>query len=310
MLKSIGGVAVSWVYDRNRERSKLLSSMYGVDTATESALDKALDEIDLCVLAVPYASRSGYIEMCAAKGKAMYVEKPFATTVAEHQRYCKLFPSNSLAVGYQRRYHRIVATLASVIESGVFGALEEINFRYGAFHLKGGADVGTPRSSEGRGVTIESAVHSLDQILVFTGATAVEVLHVKSLHRLGVDYDSKIVSEIVTPSAKVAVNSEISCLRNLGTGLELHFERAVIRCGLSHDATISVAVKGGVAARFELDQSSVPDDAPTTIVEAFFVFWTRYLESLSTGRHNLTLAQSSVLTTHWLEQIYGSMGRD
>ena len=309
VLKNLEDVTVSWVYDTNFERSRLLASMYRVEPLPEGEVEKAIDRVDLCVLAIPYGSRLPYIEMCASKGKALYVEKPFAITLAEHERYCSLFPAHKLAVGYQRRYHGIVSTLASIIGSRMFGRLEAINYRYGTFHLKGGRGHLANATVAG-GVTIESAVHSLDQILLFTGATAVKVTDVKSLHRGSIDYDTIFTSEITAPSMTISTTCEISTLRNLGTGLELHFESATVRCGLTHDAAITVTARNGDTTRYRLERTSADANAPTAIVEAFDIFWRHFLQSLTSGEESLTLGTSSLLTTHWIEQIYNHIRQD
>ena len=77
--------------------------MYKIPIVHEAVLENAMDEIDICLLTVPYGVRSKYIEACALKKKALYVEKPFAINLQEHQHYCSLFTPANLAVGFQRR---------------------------------------------------------------------------------------------------------------------------------------------------------------------------------------------------------------
>ena len=79
VLKTIPDVKVQWVFDKNSDRSRLLSDMYGIDIKHEEALEKGIEEVDICLLTVPFGVRIPYIQICADKNKAVYVEKPFAT---------------------------------------------------------------------------------------------------------------------------------------------------------------------------------------------------------------------------------------
>src|SRR4051812_31184350 len=88
VLKTRSNVSVAWLYDTDDARANLLSSMYAVRSITRSELPAAVGEVDICLLAVPYGYRTEYINLCAGSDTALYVEKPFATTVAEHQGYC------------------------------------------------------------------------------------------------------------------------------------------------------------------------------------------------------------------------------
>src|SRR5580658_475915 len=100
-LKVCDRASVAWIHDAKESRAAMLAVMYGIRPVAIDGLSAALDGVDVCLLAVPYGARPAFIEMCASRGKALYVEKPFATTLQEHERYCSLFPAHKLAVGFQ-----------------------------------------------------------------------------------------------------------------------------------------------------------------------------------------------------------------
>ena len=304
VLKNTKDISVSWVYDKNTQRSNLLSKMYKIPIVHEAVLENAMDEIDICLLTVPYGVRSKYIEACALKKKALYVEKPFAINLQEHQHYCSLFTPANLAVGFQRRYYKVVATLNSIINSGIFGELKTIKFKQGYFTLKGGSSYLAEAFLAGGGVIIESAIHSLDQILIATNAIAVKVLAIKCLSKKGIDYDTVFSSEITTLRGTIKIDCEISTLRNLENGLELHFENSILRCKLSAEPFVVVTEKNR-AINLTIEQLTTDNCiAARSVNESFFIFWSEFIKSLNTQEENLTSAKSSLLTTSWIEQIY------
>ena len=304
VLKNIQAAGISWIYDKNTVRSELISSMYGVPVIDEPSLESAMDDVDVCLLTIPYGVRARFIEMCAVKEKALYAEKPFATSVQEHEAYCGLFPFHKLAIGFQRRYYKIVSTLGSIISSGVLGQLTSIQFTQGYFSLKGGGGYLSDAALAGGGVIIESAIHALDQLLIASGAISVEVMNVKSIHKKGIDYDTKFDSLIKTFTQSIPVNCEISTLRNLSNGVKLQFENAVLKCNLSHDARPVVFKKDGALFHINLEDLIIKDNTATSINKSFFIFWNQFLESLHSKTENLTHASTSLITTSWISQIY------
>lgn len=303
VLKNISNVSVAWVYDQNEGRSLLLSRMYNVP-AINGNWETALEETDVCLLSIPYGARKPYLEKIAERGKAVYVEKPFALNSVDHERWCGLFPPAKLAVGFQRRYYDVVWRLKTMIESGVFGRLQQIIFRHGNFSLKGGTGYLSDAKLAGGGVTVESAIHGLDQILCFTGATDIELQGVKSLQRGGIDYDTTFDTLIRNSSGTVSARCEISTLRNLENGIELDFETAAVHCQLSPSAIISVKPMNRNGNNLLLDTTDVPAIAARSVSSSFHIFWTQFFEALSANHTNMTSGTTSMLTTKWIEKIY------
>jgi predicted dehydrogenase len=192
VLKNLEQVEIVWQYDKNEKRSALIEKMFDVKALDEADIQFAIRDIDICLLTIPYGVRKEFIEKCAALNKSMYVEKPFARTTAEHEYYCKLFSPYKLAVGFQRRFYKIVTFLQLAINGNFFGALKEIVFTEGYFNIKGGSKFLSDVNLSGGGVIIESAIHSLDQILLITSANNVEVTEVNSFHKDLLDYGHHI----------------------------------------------------------------------------------------------------------------------
>jgi predicted dehydrogenase len=305
ILKNINQIDVSWQYDKSATRSAIVSKMFQVPVVKESELENAIKEIDICLLTIPYGVRRSFIEICAANNKSLFVEKPFATTINEHQYYCSLFPSYKLAVGFQRRYYKIIPFLKQLIKSNFFGPFKKIHLKEGYFILKGGNKFTSEVNLSGGGVIIESAIHSLDQILLITSAQDVVVKDIKSLHKNLLDYDSLFTSVIFTNNNEIPITCEISNLRNLSNGLELYFEHAIVKCQLTTDTRIKVLSSNNETI-FNISDLEKYAGANSNS-HSYSILWDEYINSLNTETNNLTSCNSSILTTSWIDQIYKKM---
>jgi predicted dehydrogenase len=308
-LLSLEGVSVNWIFDLNDKRTDLLSKMYGVNAIKKDQLHNAVSDVDVCLLTVPYGVRKEYIQILAEQNKGLYVEKPFALTTNEHREYCKLFPANKLAIGYQRRCYKIIPLLSSIISSGAFGSLQKIIFRQGYFTLKGGKGYLSDAKLSGGGVIIESAVHTLDQILLMTAASEVKLVQLSSFEKKGIDYDSLFLSKLQTSTGDVEVECEISTLRNLDNGLTLEFDNAIIKTDVEPNPVLKIYNKHGVQINAEVSilNSYNGAAAAENVTQAFVIFWKQFFDGLENNTANITSAVNSILTTSWVEQIYNKI---
>src|SRR5689334_13587240 len=88
-IAALSQAACAWIYDKSMSRSALVSRMYGVAALEEGAFDRAIGDVDICLLAVPYGTRKPYIDLCRRHGKAIVIEKPFAFSKEEHLATCE-----------------------------------------------------------------------------------------------------------------------------------------------------------------------------------------------------------------------------
>ncbi len=304
VLKNLGNVSVEWIYDTNANRTSLLSSMYDVQPVVDNKWEEAISKIDICVITIPYGVRIEYLKAAARLKKSVYVEKPFALSVKEHVEVSSMFKSHEIAIGFQRRCYKIADDLKQLIASGIFGSLKRIEYNQGYFTLKGGQGYLSDVKLSGGGVIIESAIHAFDQILNFTQSTNVEVEKVKYLQKNGIDYDSSVQSCLTTPFGKISVASQVSTLRNLNNGLGLSFDNATVKCKLSADAIISVYSHDDRQQIFTTEKDCNIFSYPKSINGSFFIFWKNFIKALDEKAQNLTSANSSLLTTEWMEKIY------
>ena len=120
ILRNIKGIRVSWISDIDKDRLKLISKMYQVPSLLTPQAICELNQVDLCLIATPLGTRQSYLEACAQAGIAVYAEKPFAEDVAQHQYYCSLFPDDSLAAGFQKRFYQTTSIIREIVKTQIF----------------------------------------------------------------------------------------------------------------------------------------------------------------------------------------------
>ncbi|MDB5223200.1 MAG: NADH-dependent dehydrogenase family protein [Chitinophagaceae bacterium] len=305
-LLNIPGISVSWIYDKNNERAKLLSNMYAVN-AIPTWQDK-LNNVDICLIATPYGVRDPYIRACAALRKCVYIEKPFATTLHEHHQYAELFDPHHIAIGFQRRYYPFMTDIKYIIKNQLFGKLKTININQGYFQIKGGAGFISDAKLSGGGLIIESAIHTLDQILEFTDAESMDVKEVYSLSKEGIDYDTVFTTKINTRDNSLNVQAHISCLQNLDNGLRLEFEKAIIHFQPSPDCNLFVTTHADNKI-FQFKSVSNYYEQAGSVNASFVLFWQDFISAINSHMPNRTNAFASLLITDWIEQLYHKINK-
>lgn len=305
VLLNLDEVLVCWIFDKSVDRSRMLSKMYGIKLMLEQDLEDSLNDIDICLLAIPYGARDKYIYMCSRIKKCIYVEKPFALSLNEHEHYCNLFPPSEIAIGFQRRYYPFVSDLQHIIKENVFGPIKHIQFNQGYFQLKGGTGFISNVKLSGGGVIIESAIHVLDQILQFSTAESIVVKEVECLSNEGIDFDTKFTSELTSGGKSFIVSSHISCLKNLENGITIEFEEAIIQLIPNVESNLYVRnKKDNVFYPYNLHSR---ERTISNVTDSFIAFWIDFLKAIKTKQHNNTNACTSLIVTQWIEQLYNKI---
>jgi predicted dehydrogenase len=310
VLLTLPGVSVAWITDQSEQRRGLLSRMYRVSAVTPERALERIEEVDVCLIAVPLGARSVYFERCIDCGTAIYVEKPFARNAAEHQQLQSRMPAYRLTVGFQRRAYHCAQTLQQLIASGMLGKLQSIRLTEANFTLIGGgaASFRTSASSAGGGITIESSIHSLDLMQYLTAAVDVKTERVRGVVRDGIDYHVECESRLtLRDNQEIPVSVLMSRLKSLPDAFHFHFENATV----AYPVKPQFPVRIRSSAAETLWQTLVPNEfgigGAYSINGAFSLFWQHFLAGLRDQQQGMTSACTSLLTSVWVEQIYRSM---
>jgi predicted dehydrogenase len=129
--------------------------------------------IDAVVFATPHSQHPEQVRRAAAAGKHVFVEKPFALTLAEADAMLDAAAKARivLAVGFNRRFHPSMVRLRDAIRAGRLGAIATISAEQTALHgleLTENAWRAQPDESPGGAMTA-IGVHLVDGMIDLLG---------------------------------------------------------------------------------------------------------------------------------------------
>ena len=132
-FQKIEGSTLYAVMRRNEDKLKDYAQRHGVDKYSTNYLDLLEDPaIDAIYIATPPEMHHFYTIEAAKHGKAVYVEKPMATTVAECEdmiETCKKYEV-PLFVAYYRRGQDKFQKAKNIIDSNALGEIRSFNYKY------------------------------------------------------------------------------------------------------------------------------------------------------------------------------------
>ncbi len=142
------------------------------------ALDQILRDpaIEAVVFATPHSQHTGQIAAAAAAGKHVFVEKPFALSVADaHASIAAARTAGIvLGVGFNRRFHPSMLRLKQAIRSGRMGTLVSLGAEQTALHgLALTAEAWRAQAEEAPGGAMTAiGVHLVDGMIDLNGPIA------------------------------------------------------------------------------------------------------------------------------------------
>src|SRR5579871_763292 len=89
VLLNTAGAAIAWIMDRDEKRARRVARCFGVPHARGDL--ETLPDADVVLVTIPYGARAPLYEALGRRFPAIYVEKPLALTLAEHDRLCALW---------------------------------------------------------------------------------------------------------------------------------------------------------------------------------------------------------------------------
>ena len=138
VLRATRELSVIWLADINMRKARSLGDAHGVKAVDISYGLDSLPPADVVLLAIPLGARSPYYEVLSTGSSALYVEKPIARTLKDHQQLCSWFPDYRLGCGFQRRSSGATQLLRQIITERLFGDLRLIRFGWGGPGSSGG----------------------------------------------------------------------------------------------------------------------------------------------------------------------------
>jgi len=186
--------------DRHAERAQAFAGQYtagraAVFTDHREMFDRA--DLDLCVICLPPYGHSDEVELAAARGVHLLIEKPIALTIEHAWRMVEAAEAAGIKtqVGFMFRFGAAVERLKELVVSGEVGPIGLMSARYfcNALHAPWWRD----RSKSG-GQLVEQVIHMVDLMRYVMGdAATVYSLQNNLFHRHMPDYTIEDVSGTV-----------------------------------------------------------------------------------------------------------------
>jgi len=179
-------------WNRTPEKARAFAAANGFELAPSFDSLLAAPDIDAIVLATPHSHHVQQVLACAQAGKAVYVEKPLALTLAEAARAAQACANADvvLAVGHNRRFHPAMRELFRRARSGELGQLLHIEGNFsGPFGFDYDATSWRASGEEapGGGLTL-MGVHILDAMIALMGpVTALAATSVRQVLKIELD---------------------------------------------------------------------------------------------------------------------------
>lgn len=125
VLNAIKNVDFIGVYDIDRTICEETACLYGV--LPLSSYSELLSYVDAVIIAVPTSFHFTYVEEAMSKGKHVFVEKPFVSSLYEANKLMKLKKENPytlLQVGHIERFNPVIQKLDSILDDSKIISME------------------------------------------------------------------------------------------------------------------------------------------------------------------------------------------
>ena len=306
VLTNTPNVQIAWLYDHRPESVLTLARAYRLE-ALHSLAPEALPACDIALLAIPVDARGDYLRHFSRQGTAVFCEKPFAMSAAEHLLLAEQFAPHALGCGFMRRFFRSTMLLRRIVAEGIFGSLLRMDISEGNRSKGSGVDssfLDDPRLGASRGVLADLGSHTIDMALYVSGASAFEVRS----HTLVLDgaVDRKVTAQVTlqgassSPSRSIELNYGASWLDRQDNRIRLIFPHAIVWSDLSVSADVYVGSPENPRDNLLLTSEDV---GARTYNQAFFLEWRNFLEGFRAQRESLVSARSALLTTSLVESL-------
>jgi predicted dehydrogenase len=311
VLLSIPNVQVKWIFDASIERARSVADAFGIQAVDRCDLAE-LPASDAALIAIPIGVREAYYDTFASRGTAVFAEKPFAVSSAEHRRLISRFEPYQLACGYMRRFYASTRLLREIIRTKPFGTLLSMKISEGNRSTGSRVDrsyLDDSSQSASGGILSELGCHSLDLALFVTDARAYETRACEFAFDGKIDRKIsaaiKLMDSQYLPDSGVLLEYCVSWLDRQSNLISLEFEN----CRVWAELGPSGEVRMGNPTRPSDSTLLVPaTQGAKTVNQAFYLQWQSFLDGLRSKTESEISARSALLGSALIEDLY-AMGR-
>ena len=233
VLSSMEDVRLAACADIRPERAQALADKYGMhayESLTEMLQNEQLDVVHICT---PHYLHAPMAEEIAARGIAIFSEKPPAIDRAQWAQFCAAADRVPTGICFQNRYNPNVCELKRMLENKTFGELRGARAfvtwnRTVPYYVESGWR-GT-WATEGGGALINQTIHTLDLLIWLIGKPDVVQGTMSNRHLKGViEVEDTVDAWLKMGDVGVIFYGSTAYSTNAPVFMEFHFDNAVVR---------------------------------------------------------------------------------
>ena len=225
-------------HTRTESTAAALCQKHGLRWTADLGQILADPAVDAVVFATPHSQHAEQVRRAAAAGKAIFVEKPLALTVADGRAMLNAVRTAGvvLAIGFNRRFHPSMAMLRQAVRTGRLGIPVTISAEQSAVHgltLAADAWRAQPEESPGGAMT-PIGVHLVDGMIDLLGP--ITEVHARVTRHAGTVADNTtdvllsfasgatghiFCSTVATPGYRMAIHGTAGFAEVLGSAMDI-----------------------------------------------------------------------------------------
>lgn len=306
VLRCLESATISWILDADEARAAKVARANAIALAG-SATDAlaSLPTVDVILLAVPWGARhSYYVQVRGMPARpAVYVEKPFARSSAQHREIVSGFSDWQVAIGHSRRVGGPIQFARHLTASGLLGPLRKCELSFGGLGriLTRGGYYGD-LSLAGGGILMEMGTHYLDAALGVLNARSLGLESRRIIDHAGFDVHVEGTLRIDTASGQdLPLVCRFSYLESLVSECVVSFERGKLSFEIDNPGSFSLTGPNGQRLPFQIDQSF----GPLGMHGMMAVFWQEFLDGIASSTAGRASACEMALVSRAVGLLYG-----
>ena len=235
-IKNIQNAHLYAVVDINKDRSEQYAHEYGCKSFVDYKEMLADENVDCVHICTPHFLHVPMAIDCLKAGKHVLMEKPLAISIHQAQQLEKICKESSSILGicFQNRYNDTSLKTKDILSQGllgkVLGARAIVTWHRNASYYNS-AEWRGKINTEGGGVLINQAIHTLDLVQWFIGkAVRVKGSVFTSLLEKHIEVEDTASASIIFDNGATAVFYATNChVSDSPVLIEIECENAVIR---------------------------------------------------------------------------------
>jgi predicted dehydrogenase len=261
-----------------------------------------LPQTDIVFVATPPRARSRYVDASLRAGAAIFTEKPFATSLAEHKDFIRDTPR--IACNYNRRWFGNILQLKEIITGGVLGQLHKVVIRESAMARGTGkppSHYQFDKSLSGGGILTERGCHTLSQLDCIFEEGSIVLMQTKMVAIKGLDVDVELDLAVSTQGAEpLEVNYRLGAGRLDDTQSSYFFANGVVEFDHTNPGS-ALQITDSNGGEFTINPKV---RSVQTITQSFYQSWSVFLNKVRGVDSFDAAADTSLRTTRLIADAY------